>query len=242
MNGWPARVDADLQPYFGRRLELTTNSGCLMWGMRVIIPPKLRPRLLDELHATHTGVVRMKSLAKLHMWWPKISKSIEKLVRECESCQSHSKNPPRVVLHPWAWPSGPFQRIHIDFAGPYLGQMFLVVVDAYSKWLEVTPMSGSTSFKTIRVLRELFARFGCPELLVSDNGTQFTSTEFEEFLAAAGVRHITSAPYHPPYHPQSCCPNVNSTSYKVAVAYYSMITWCKIFENGMSFSSRYRIL
>eukprot|EP00118_Oscarella_pearsei_P023939 m.294125 g.294125 ORF g.294125 m.294125 type:complete len:173 (+) comp40742_c0_seq59:3091-3609(+) len=131
MNGWPARVDADLQPYFGRRLELTTNSGCLMWGMRVIIPPKLRPRLLDELHATHTGVVRMKSLAKLHMWWPKISKSIEKLVRECESCQSHSKNPPRVVLHPWAWPSGPFQRIHIDFAGPYLGQMFLVVVDAY---------------------------------------------------------------------------------------------------------------
>ena len=58
-------------------------------------------------------------------------------------------------------------------------------------------MTGSTSSKTIRVLRELFARFGCPELLVSDNGPQFTSSDFEEFLATAGVRHINTAPYHP---------------------------------------------
>ena len=197
LNGWPARVEADLQPYYAHRLEITANSGCLMWGMRVIIPPKLRPRLLKELHDTHMGVLRMKSLAKLHLWWPKIYQDIERLARECESCQTQSKNPPRVVLHPWQWPNRPFQRIHIDFAEPYLGQMFLIVTDAYSKWLEVTPMTGSTSSKTIRVLRELFARFGCPELLVSDNGPQFTSSDFEEFLATAGVRHITTAPYHP---------------------------------------------
>ena len=75
--------------------------------------------------------------------------------------------------------------------------MFLVVVDAHSKWVEVIPVSSTTSSSTIEVLRDLFARFGISEQIVSDKGAQFVSEEFQAFVRSNGIRHITSAPYHP---------------------------------------------
>ena len=80
--------------------------------------------------------------------------------------------------------------------GPFLNHMFLIVIDAGSKWIEAFPMSTSTSKATIQCLRPLFAQFGLPDILVSDNGTSFTSSEFQEFLATNGIKHWKSAPYH----------------------------------------------
>ena len=100
-------------------------------------------------------------------------------------------------LHPWVWPNTPWKRIHIDFAGPFLSKMFLIVIDAHSKWPEVVLMSSTTSHKTIEALQVLFARHGLPEQIVSDNGPQFTAEEFEAFIKANGIKHIRSAPYHP---------------------------------------------
>ena len=85
----------------------------------------------------------------------------------------------------------------MDFVGPFLGKIFLVVVDAHSKWPEVIVMASTTATRTITALRELFARNGIPNHLVSDNGPQFVSEEFKQFLANNGVRHIRSSPYHP---------------------------------------------
>ena len=73
----------------------------------------------------------------------------------------------------------------------------LVIVDAHSKWPEVVLMSSSTSQATIRALRQLFATYGLPQQLVSDNGPQFSSVEFATFLTRNGVKHIRSSPYHP---------------------------------------------
>lgn len=88
----------------------------------------------------------------------------------------------------------PWQRIHIDFAGPFL---IIIMVDAHSKWPEVFPMKKITSFKTIEILRTVFARNGIPEQIVSDNESQFTSHEFDEFIRKNGIKHFKSAPYHP---------------------------------------------
>lgn len=93
----------------------------------------------------------------------------------------------------------PWSCIHIDFAGPFQGAYFLVCVDAYSKWPEILPMNQITSQETIMELRQLFSRFGVPDILVSDNGTQFTSSIFSDFCNRFGVKHVPS----PPYHPQS---------------------------------------
>ncbi|XP_049333711.1 uncharacterized protein K02A2.6-like [Astyanax mexicanus] len=105
--------------------------------------------------------------------------------------------PCQAPLHPWVWPSKPWERIHVDFAGPTEGHMYMVVVDAHSKWPEVQIMESTTTDRTIRVLRNLFSRYGIPEVLVSDNGPQFTAQEFATFLKANHVKHIRSAPYHP---------------------------------------------
>jgi transposase InsO family protein len=139
----------------------------------------------------------MKTLARSHAWWPGIDHDIELLAKSCVGCQAVKSATQAAPIHPWEWPSRPWERIHIDFAGPFLNSMFLVIVDAYSKWPEVIPMKTTTSSQTVDVLRSVFARNGIPSQIVSDNGPQFTSEEFANFTRGNGIRHITSAPYHP---------------------------------------------
>ena len=142
--GWPDLIDEDvLKPYWRRKLELTCQDSCLIWGNRVIIPDAGRAEVLQELHDTHPGESRMKRLARMFVWWPGLDREIELTVKKCPECQQNRSNPPVSPLLPWQWPSRPWSRIHIDFAGP------------------------------------------------------FTSAEFKEFLQKNGVKHTTSAPYHP---------------------------------------------
>jgi len=106
-----------------------------MWGHRLIISTKFRKELLQELHSTHLEIVKMKYLARSYVWWPKIDNDIEKITKECEKCLAYSDSPSRSVLHSWPWPEGPAQRVHLDFMGPVNGNMFVSIIDAYSKWV-----------------------------------------------------------------------------------------------------------
>lgn len=197
VNGWPEKVPKELQPFQTRKQEISIEDGCLLWGVRVIIPQSLETKLLTSLHENHSGITRMKSLARSYFWWTGLDEDIEKIAKSCKACQEQKSKPPKAPLHPWIWPNTPWKRIHIDFAGPFLNKMFLIVVDAHSKWPEVIQMTSTTSAKTIDVLRTLFDRYGLPEQLVSDNGPQFTSEEFTAFMTSNGVKHIRTAPYHP---------------------------------------------
>ena len=196
LNGWPTTVqDTDLQPYFARKDELSVRAGCLMWGARVIVPPQGRDEVMNILHDSHPSIVRMKGIARSHVWWPKMDQALEKRVKNCSTCQEHWKMP--APLHPWEWPSRPWTRIHIDYVGPFMGKMFLLIIDAHSKWLDVHCVNTATTETTITKLRATFATHGIPEVIVSDNGTVFTSHEFKTFTQRNGIRHITAAPYHP---------------------------------------------
>ena len=123
-HGWPARVPEKLKPYQSHQNEIGFQSGCLMWGVRVIIPEKLQSKLLQSLHESHPGITRMKALARSYFWWSGLDKAIEDLAKSCESCQAIKPNPPTAPLHPWVWPDTPWKRIHVDFAGPFQGKMF----------------------------------------------------------------------------------------------------------------------
>ena len=198
-NGWDTADvnDCRLQPFYRRRNELNIINGVLTYGTRVLIPEKYRDQVMEVLHEGHLGMVKMKSLARSYVYWPNIDQQIEQKCMGCHGCSSVRKMPATAPLHPWEWPSHPWRRLHIDYAGPYLHCMFLVVVDAHSKWPEVVVMKNATSTTTITALRNIFARFGIPDQIVSDNGSQFTSNEFEQFLKSNRIHHIKSAPYHP---------------------------------------------
>ena len=75
----------------------------------------------------------MKSLARSVVWWPGINKDIEAKVKDCYSCQQNQRAPSQALLHPWDWPRKPWTRLHIDYAGPFLGKMFFLLIDAHSK-------------------------------------------------------------------------------------------------------------
>ena len=198
LQGWPAaKLSEELKTYQAKQVELSVEDGCVLWGCRVVIPEKLRPNVLELLHEAHPGASRMKSLARSYVWWPGLDKDIEKTVKACQQCQEHQKAPAEAPLHPWEWPDQPWSRVHLDYLGPFQGNMFLVGIDAYSKWLEIHRMNSTTSASTIQKLREVFSIHGLPDTIVSDNGTNFTSDEFETFLSANGIKHIKSAPYHP---------------------------------------------
>ena len=139
----------------------------------------------------------MKSLARSHIWWPGLDSDVEQLAKSCQACKSVKQAPPVAPLHPWTWPSKPWRRIHIDFAGPFLNKMYFLVVDAHSKWPEIFEMTQTTTSKTVSLLRHLFAKYGLPEQVVSDNGPQFISDEFAQFMCRNGIRHTRSSPYHP---------------------------------------------
>ena len=197
LQGWQKDTDAAFQPYIQRSKELTVQNDCVLWGSRVVIPEVGRGTVMTMLHDGHPGITRMKAIARGVVWWPGIDAEIEKKVKECHECQVNQKSPTTASLHPWEWPSQPWSRLHIDFAGQFEGKMFLVVADSHSKWLDVIPVSNANSTNTIRELRKLFATHGIPDVIVSDNGTAFTSTEFSEFMAKNGVKHLKTAPYHP---------------------------------------------
>lgn len=197
-DGWPSECEvAGMQPYFNRRTELYEELGCLMWGHRVVIPEKCKERVLEILHEPHMGIVKSKALARSYVWWPGIDEAVEAMCRGCGTCAAQADAPPRQAPRPWPWPARPWSRLHLDFMGPIFGKTYLVVVDAMSKWLEVFAVPSTAASSTIDKLTELFARWGYPRQIVSDNGPPFTSSEFAHFNKNKGIEQIFTAPYHP---------------------------------------------
>ena len=166
-------------------------------GNRVVIPSALRDKVLKDLHQSHPGMSKMKALARSYFWWPEMDKNIENVVKSCQKCQINQAMPHQAPVHNWKNTRTSWVRVHIDYAGPYLGKMFLIIVDSYSKWIDVFPTSSATSKSTIEKLRIRFANHGLPQVCVSDNGSNFVSNEFKCFMELNGIRHITSATYHP---------------------------------------------
>ena len=106
------------------------------------------------------------------------------------------KLPVKVPLEPWI-PEKPWTGLHADIAGPVQNNYFLVIVDSCTRWPEIFTTRRITSNALITYFEEVFAPFGTPVTLVTDNGTQFKSEQFRKFCRSRAIRQIFSAPYHP---------------------------------------------
>ena len=192
LQGWTSVEENELKPYQRRKEELSLQDGCLLWGCRVVVPKKGQAKVLEQLHQGHPGMARMKGLARGIV-------GIDNYI--ASKIQTMSTEPKRTSKGSTATmamaTATMVSNIHIDHAGPFMGKMFLVVVDAHSKWLDVVVVPSTSSNITIQKLRMIFATHGLPDTLVSDNTAGFIGVEFKQFLQRNGIRHITSAPYQP---------------------------------------------
>ena len=178
--------------------EFTLLDGILFRKDRVVIPTSLRSKILDELHETHLGITKMKQLARRYVYWPGIDRDIERLVKGCVSCALTKSNPPKVAIHPWEIPTNNWSRIHVDYAGPFENNYFLVCVDAKSKWAEIEVIRDApSSSKTITLLERIFSFHGYPQEIVSDNASIFQSEEFHDYCSDRGIFQKYIAPGHP---------------------------------------------
>ena len=136
---------------------------------------------MTELHGNHPGIVRMKALAHSYIWWPNKDNDIEMTVKLFNSCQMNKAMPSKAPIHPWEKTIAPWMRIHVEFAGPFLGKIFLIIYVSYSKWIGAIPMTNITSSAVIDCLRSTFSIHGIPYFIVSDNGPSLVSEEFKRF-------------------------------------------------------------
>lgn len=204
--GWPGKVPDELLPYHRVREELSCwNDTCVARGLCTVVPGDLRARVLAMAHEGHLGIVRLKQRCRDVVWWPGIDRDIEALVRDCTACLLSGKTrapAPPPPMQPLDWPSQPWEHLQLDICGELHGvphhQRFLVVVyDLHSKWPEVAPVGSVTAKVLIDILDSLFARWGLPRRITTDNGPQMISHELSSYLAGKGIRHIRTAFYNP---------------------------------------------
>ncbi|CAF1493877.1 unnamed protein product [Adineta steineri] len=202
LNQWPNSItrknNPDLFPYFTLRQSLSVAHGCILKDTQVVIPKSLQLRVIKMIHRGHLGVVKMKQLARVHCWWPKMEMDIENIAKSCKTCAATAPKP-KEDFKPWPEPDHNWSRVHMDFLGPLWNSKWLVMVDAKSKFPFVADMGNDTSAKNLcNVLEQAIDWLGPPTTLVSDNGPPFTSFEMNEFYKKYGIQNITTAPYHPP--------------------------------------------
>ncbi|XP_064463793.1 uncharacterized protein K02A2.6-like [Ornithodoros turicata] len=150
------------------------------------------------LHANHPGIAAMKSTARSHFWWPKLDHDIEITVKSCPMCQTWARASSPLVDIEFERPHTPWHTLHMDFAGPIDGWSYLIVIDSFSKWLEVKRMRSTTSARIIEQLRNIFATLGIPRVIVTDNAPNFVSAAMANFYTRNGIKQRTSAPFHHP--------------------------------------------
>ena len=151
--------------------------------------------VLQELHNQHPGIVKMKMLSRMHVWFPGIDRRIEEMVKNCNECLKVAREPHKSITHPWSYPIKPMDRIHLDFC-EYDGQVYLVLVDSFSKWMDVSLIMCVNTMNTIKILKHWFSIYGLPNQVVTDNGRQFTSNQFKSFMKQNGINHMCTPAYH----------------------------------------------
>lgn len=197
--GWPNRkLNDEIKYYFRLKDKLSTEDDCLYFGNSLVIPEILKEHLLKQLHNSHEGVVRMKMLARGIVWWKNMGKDIENKVKLCQVC-SVTQNVPREIVHT-KWPSTklPFQRVHLDLFH-FQNQNYIILMDAYSKYINIQNLKTTNSESVIKYLTNLFLYFGLFSEIVTDNGPPFNSFTFVEFCKCNDIK-VTKTPA---YHPQS---------------------------------------
>ena len=175
---------------------LSVEDDIIYKGEQIIVPKSLRAEVKRKLHAAHLGYDSMMRRARGTIYWPGMKDEIKQLADTCDTCQRRKPANQKEPLNQHEEGGAPWERVGIDFFD-IKEHSYIVIVDYLSTYIEVEYMSSTTSQQTIKTLKKTFSRWGIPKELVSDNGPQLVSQEFEDFLRSWGIKHNPSDPLYP---------------------------------------------
>ncbi len=176
---------------------------------QLVIPSKLIPTVLRLSHdvpmAGHMGVARTKERVMKNFFWPCLDRDVKLYCRSCDVCQKMlpKGRTPRAPLQEVPLVAKAFHKISIDMVGPILpasdrgNRFILTVVDSATRWPEAFPLRSTTTSAVAEKLLEAFSRWGIPNEILSDNGSNFTSEEMKQIYRELKIQPITTSPYSP---------------------------------------------
>ena len=197
--GWPELRDQVLIPireYWCYRDEISVHNGVLFKNHRVIVPKLMQEEVLSRIHSSHLGIESCLRKAKDVVFWPGMSSQIKETVSECQICAEFQARNPRQPLQTHEIPARPWSRVAADLFSLH-SKTYIVLVDYYSDFIEVSELPDTTSSSVIQFFKEQFSRHGIPDCLMTDNGSQIVSQEFTQFTTDWEFKHVTPSPRYP---------------------------------------------
>lgn len=197
--GWPEEkkdCPVRIRDYWACRSELTVEDGIIFKGCKFVIPASLRKEMLKKIHEGHLGEEKCKRRAREVMYWPRINLDTSQLTAACELCLTFRPRQQAEPLLPHLVTSRPYYKVGADLFDCD-GKSHIVVTDYYSNYPEVATLQSTASKAVIAFMKSTFARHGVPCVVFTDNGPQFSSSEFKKFSEEWGFRHDTSSPNYP---------------------------------------------
>lgn len=182
------------EPFYRVRDQLTAINGVLLLGNRYVIPEAIRHSVMRLAHEGHPGMDAFLDTLRSRVWWPGQARDATTFVERCSVCWRRHSNHAQ-MLQP-SEIEGVWSKLAVDLV-TIEGNTCLSIVDYGSRYPEVLPLASSISTAVREKLIEVFARFGLPSTLVSDNGPQFVSDEMAKFLHRLGISHVKSSPRYP---------------------------------------------
>ena len=200
-NGWPLDLSTcpELIPYRRFKDEFTSDNGIILRGDKIVVPDTLQYRILQLAHDGHFGMAKTKARIRQSYWWVQLDKEVENMIRQCHCCKLIPRDSPVQVTE---WNLQPWTELAIDIAGPkYIRgtPVYLIaLIDLHSKFVQCTVTSKTvTTRDIIQFLESSFTTFGYCAKLIADNGSQFSSAAFKEYLSQHGINLVHSAVYNP---------------------------------------------
>lgn len=198
MHGFPERADelpAELRHYFNFKEELTYLKGLIFKGEKIIVPKTQIPRMLRSIHQGHLGIQSCLRRARQSLYWRGQYDDIVKLVSGCSVCEQTQRDNTKGTVLVKRIPTLPWQIVASDLF-ELKGKTYLVICDSYSGYLDFQQLKSQSSCEVIEQFKKWFSAHGIPEVLETDNGTQYMSKEFKDFQKEWRFNHVTSSPHH----------------------------------------------
>lgn len=197
--GWPvhkAEVSDLIKPYWNNRDELTSSFGIIWKGNKVVIPKCMRSEMLKNIHSAHLGLEKCLLRAREIMFWPNMQSQLKDYLSQCQACLTYRKQNVKEPLMQHDIYDKPWYKVGVDVFH-FREKSFVIAIDYYSKYVEIKKLKCLKSDQVISKLKQIFSRHGIPEIVMSDNGPEFSSSAFQLFSKAWHFKHITSSPRYP---------------------------------------------